>query len=93
MHLLGLCTGLLAASAVASVDSLLALIPVAVEAVRIAFRTGAQVADVAARLEVLSDQYESWSTIFPIADDRSAEKELNDFHQQNVRAPLCLLFL
>ncbi len=90
MRLLGLCTGLLAASAVASVDSLIALLPVAVETVRIAFRTGAHVADVAERLEILSDVYESWSTVFAVADVPSAEEALNKFHEGHVRITLHL---
>ena len=85
MRLLGLCTGLLAASAVASVDSLIALLPVAVEMVRVAFRTGAHVADVAQRLEILSDRHESWSTVFAVADIDSAEEALNNFHHEHVR--------
>ena len=88
MRLLGLCTGLLAASAVASVDSLIALLPVAIETVRIAFRTGAHVADVAERLDISSDTYESWSTIFAMADVGSAEEALNNFHQEYVRSIL-----
>lgn len=84
MHLLGLCTGLLAASAVASVDSLIALLPVAVETVRVAFRTGAHVADVAQRVEILSDTHESWSIVFAVADIDSAEEALNNFHHEHV---------
>lgn len=90
MRLLGLCTGLLAASAVASVDSLIALLPVAVETVRVAFRTGAHVADVAQRLEIFSDTYESWSTVFTVADIDSAEEALNKFHHEHVRKALHL---
>ena len=86
VHLLGLCTGLLAASAIASVDSLIALLPVAVETVRVAFRTGAHVADVAERLEILSDTHESWSTVFATPDVPSAEEALNNYHQENVHA-------
>ena len=90
VHLLGLCTGLLAASAVASVDSLIALLPVAVETVRVAFRTGAHVADVAERLEILSDTHESWSTVFATADVPSAEEALASFHQEHVHSTLHL---
>lgn len=84
MRLLGLCTRLLAASAVASVDSLIALLPVTVETVRIAFRTGAHVADVAKRLD-LSTTPESWSTIVAVADADAADKALNNLHQEQVR--------
>ena len=90
VHLLGLCTGLLAASAVASVDSLIALLPVAIEMVRVAFRTGAQVADVAERLQIFSDTHESWSTVFATADVPSAEEALKSFHQEHVHSILHL---
>lgn len=90
LRLLGLCTGLLAASAVASVDSLIALLPVAVETVRVAFRTGAHVADVARQLEILSDTYESWSTVFAVADTDSADEALKNFHHEHVRKALHL---
>lgn len=84
MRLLGLCNGLLAASAVALVDSLIALLPEAVETVRTAFRTGSHVADVAERLD-LSTTFESWSTIFAVADADAADETLNNFHQEHVR--------
>jgi Starter unit:ACP transacylase in aflatoxin biosynthesis len=84
VKLAGLCTGLIAASAVASADSLTALIPLAVEAVRIAFRTGAHVGRVAQQLECETGR-QSWSTLVA-ADATAVEAALDKFHQDNVRA-------
>ena len=83
-RLAGLCTGLIAASAVASADSLTALIPLAVEAVRIAFRTGAHVGQVAQQLECETGQ-KSWSTIVA-ADAKAVEAALSEFHGERVCA-------
>ena len=83
-RLLGLCTGFLAASAVASVDSLTALLPLAVEVLRVAFRTGAHVANVSERLEGRLDGQDSWSTILAGVDAQSAGEILERFHQSNV---------
>ena len=83
-RLLGLCTGLLAATAVASVDSLTALLPLAVEVIRIAFRTGVHVWAVSERIEGRLDRQESWSTILAGIDAKSAEGILNRFHQEHV---------
>ncbi|KAI1378966.1 ketoacyl-synt-domain-containing protein [Hypoxylon crocopeplum] len=58
----GLCTGALAAAAVGCSRNTLELVPVAVDAVIVAFRTGMHVTDMAQRLQS-SDQ--SWSIIVP----------------------------
>ena len=87
VRLLGLCTGLLAATAITSVDSLIALLPVVVQTVRAAFRIGAHVANVGERLEIRSDTYERWSIVFAMADVQSAEA-LNKFYQEYVRIAL-----
>lgn len=79
VRLVGLCTGLLAATAVASADSLTALIPLAVEAVRIAFRTGAHVGKVAQQIEGDTRSL-SWSTIVA-ADEKSAQAAIDEFHK------------
>jgi Starter unit:ACP transacylase in aflatoxin biosynthesis len=70
---------------VASADSLTALIPLAVEAVRIAFRTGAHVGRVAQQLEC-DTQQKSWSTIVA-ADASVVEVALSEFHEANVSPP------
>ncbi|ERF69996.1 hypothetical protein EPUS_03548 [Endocarpon pusillum Z07020] len=79
--IVGLCTGLIAASAVASADSLTALVPLAVEAVRVAFRTGAHVGRVAQQVECEPGR-KSWSTIVA-ADVKAVEAALSEFHEEN----------
>ena len=73
------------ATAVASADSLTALIPLAIEAVRIAFRTGAHVGKVAQQIEGDTRSL-SWSTIVA-ADDKSAQAALDEFHKARYTVP------
>ncbi|TLD19516.1 Calcium/calmodulin-dependent protein kinase type I [Venturia nashicola] len=54
IRLIGLCTGLLAASAIACAKSVSDLLPLAIEAVRISFRTGATAGNAKASLEPAS---------------------------------------
>ena len=84
-HILGVCTGLIAASAIASADSLTALLPIAVEAVRIAFRTGLYIGDVAEHLEGPHDACKSWSSIVATSDKRAAEDAIDRFNQAHVK--------
>jgi iterative type I PKS product template protein len=84
-RLVGLCTGLLAATAVSSADSLTALIPIAVETVRVAFRAGAHVGKVAYQTEA-SQGSQSWSTIVA-ADEKSAQEAIDAFHNKHGIAP------
>ncbi|KAK5198467.1 polyketide synthase [Exophiala xenobiotica] len=90
-RLVGLCTGLIAASAVASADSLTALLPLAVESVRIAFRAGAHVGRVAEQIEGDSKSG-SWSTIVA-ADEKSAQAALDAFHKEKGTAPTSRLWI
>ena len=85
-RLVGLCTGLIAATAVASANSLTALLPLAIESVRIAFRTGAHVGKVASQLELASGR-SSWSSIVN-ADEKTVQGALEKFEKQNVSARL-----
>ncbi|KAH0558765.1 Type I Iterative PKS, partial [Trichoglossum hirsutum] len=82
-RILGLCTGLLAAAAVASAKSLTDLISLAVEAVRIAFRTGAHVSSTAEALGQTSQARQSWSTIVTNISEDSAKAAIDEFHRQN----------
>ncbi|KAK7719260.1 polyketide synthase [Botryosphaeria dothidea] len=79
---LGLCTGLLAAAAVASAKTLSDLLALGIEAVRIAFRTGATVANVKNALERAEEEPQSWSTIVAGISEESAKVALADFHQE-----------
>ena len=62
-RVLGLCTGALAAAAISCSRDTLELIPLAVDAVVVAFRTGRRVTDVAKGIEHLDASDSSWSTI------------------------------
>ena len=81
-RILGLCTGALAAAAVSCSRSLLELIPMAIHAVVIAFRTGMLVMDVAQRVEPSNGLDRSWS--MTIAGSGSAEA-ISRLCEQTVR--------
>ncbi|KAA8573325.1 hypothetical protein EYC84_003812 [Monilinia fructicola] len=80
-EVLAVCTGLLAASAVASCKSLTSLVPLAVQAVRIAFRLGSRVAAVGSQLESASDRRKTWSTIVLGISPEVAEHALAEFNE------------
>ncbi|PWY71773.1 ketoacyl-synt-domain-containing protein [Aspergillus sclerotioniger CBS 115572] len=64
-RVLGLCTGALAAAAVSCSGSALDLVPLAVVAVTVAFRTGILVTDVAERVTSMDHGDASWSMVVP----------------------------
>ncbi|KAL9056770.1 MAG: hypothetical protein Q9162_002741 [Coniocarpon cinnabarinum] len=68
----GLCTGALAAAAVSCSRNILDLVPMAVDAVTVAFRVGMHVTDVALRVAPLSETDQSWSIIVPGASSHEA---------------------
>ncbi|KAF2219879.1 polyketide synthase [Elsinoe ampelina] len=79
-RVLGLCTGSLAAAVIVSAKSLSELVPLAVEAVRVAFRAGACV-DAAKRvLQQPGEEKEPWSTIVMNLSEKDAQKALDAFH-------------
>ena len=83
--MIGLCTGLLAASAASTLSSPASFVPLAVETVRVAFRVGVHVESVADRLRTRGDGAENWSIIVSGITDAVAEKALEDFHSETVR--------
>ena len=82
-RILGLCTGALAAAAVSCSQSTLELIPLAVCAVTVAFRTGMQAIDVAQRIVPSNTSDPSWSMI--VAGLASVEAAVKSFCEQTVR--------
>jgi hypothetical protein len=82
--LVGLCTGLFAATAIASSPSLSELVPIGVQVVLMAFRTGGCVAALADRLEKDSDLSASWTYVVPGAGEVAATSMLTEFHKVNV---------
>ncbi|KAF2266560.1 ketoacyl-synt-domain-containing protein [Lojkania enalia] len=62
-RILGICSGTLAAAAISCASSTLDLVPLAVSAVIVAFRTGMHVTDVGERLERSQDSDQTWAMI------------------------------
>lgn len=83
-YLVGLCTGLFAAAAVASTPTVSTLIPLAIQAVLMAFRLGSHVGSLAAELSPASEKSESWTSIVPGVTPQKAESLLDEFHSANV---------
>ncbi|KAI1270591.1 polyketide synthase [Xylariaceae sp. FL1019] len=79
--LAGLCTGLFAATAIASSPSLSSLLPIAVQIVLMAFRTGCHVASLSERLSPSAEKSESWTYVVPSVNSVEAESLLAEFHK------------
>lgn len=91
-RVVGLCTGLLAASVVASARSLSELLPLSTEAVRIAFRVGCMAGAAREALEQASNSKESWSTVTSVSED-DAKHALASFHQQRQIPPAAQAYI
>lgn len=83
-EVLGICTGLLAAAAVASAPSLTSLIPLAVQALRIAFRLGSRVAAIGDQLDSQKDRQKTWATIVMGISHKDAESAIAEFNKERV---------
>lgn len=81
--LVGLCTGLLAATAIASSCSVSNLIPIAVEMVLVAFRTGLCVTRMAESIENPGESSDSWTFVVPELGEERATLILEEFHRAN----------
>ncbi|RDL30666.1 Thiolase-like protein [Venustampulla echinocandica] len=79
--LVGLCTGLFAAAAVACSPSLSALVRIAVQVTVMAFRTGSYVATLGDNLSGTSDNAEPWTYVVPGASEALATTTLRNFHE------------
>lgn len=77
----GLCTGALAAAAVACSRSVIDIVPLAVNAVRVAFRAGVRVKDVAHRVTSSNEPTQSWSAMIP---GLSSVEAINQFCDNTV---------
>lgn len=81
-RVLGLCTGLLAASAVVSAKTVDELVTIGVEFVRIAFRSGAAVDAIRTVLGQTGQDKAPWSTIVTGTNEQAANKALIQFHKE-----------
>lgn len=84
-HILGMCIGLLSASAIACSKSLVELIPLAVETVRIAFRLGSCVGYMAESLEPTVDGQRSWTSLVTGVDSKTVISAVESFNNSEVR--------
>lgn len=79
-----MCTGQLAACAVSSASTVVELVPLAVQAVVIAFRTGLQVTKTRELLENGADKNKNWSYIVPKLDAALAAARIEQFSESAV---------
>ncbi|KAJ6092090.1 Type I Polyketide synthases (Type I PKS) [Penicillium canescens] len=77
-RVLGVCTGAFAAAAVSCSYNTVGLVPLAVEAVIAAFRTGVAVTDAAKRVAPWSGDNQSWSIIVPGSASTEAVQKFNE---------------
>lgn len=85
----GLCSGMFAAAAITSTPTLSTLVPVAVQVVLMAFRTGNHVAAMAERLcTTTTERSQSWTYILPGVTGDEARSTLDKFNQTKVCASL-----
>ncbi|KAH8678863.1 polyketide synthase 1 [Tricladium varicosporioides] len=77
---IGLCTGLFAAAAVACSPSLSSLVPLAIQMTLLAFRTGSYVTALADQLCDSSDNSKSWTYVVSGTSESSAQEVLREFH-------------
>ena len=87
--MLGVCTGALAAAAVSCSRSVLELLPLALDAVTVAFRTGVHVMDVAQQIEPSDATDQSWSMIIPGA---ASVEVVQTLCEQSVRTMSYVLY-
>lgn len=81
-RVLGLCTGLLAAAAVVSARTVEELVPLGVQFVRLAFRSGAVVDSVRTALSQVGEEKAPWSTIVTGTTEQVAKEALAAFHKE-----------
>ncbi|KAH6649728.1 polyketide synthase [Chaetomium tenue] len=85
--LVGLCSGLWAASAISVAPSLPDLVHIGVQAVLLAFKTGSYVHAIGERLFPAFERSESWSYIFSVSSVEDVTQKLDAFHDASNLPP------
>lgn len=85
-YFVGLGTGLFAAAAVACAPSPETLVPIAVQAVLLAFRIGSYVESFAEPLRHAGEISESWAMLASDVTEQQARSSLVQFHSSHVSA-------
>ncbi|QGA19295.1 hypothetical protein EYB26_006984 [Talaromyces marneffei] len=83
-HIVGVCIGLLSASAIACSHSLVHLIPLAVETVRTAFRLGSCVGRMARLQEPVVHESKSWTSLVTGVDLQAVASAIHAFNRTQV---------
>lgn len=83
-YMVGLCTGLLSAAAISSTPTVSTLIPLAIQTVLVAFRTGLYINAFSSKLYSPSTKSESWTMVFPGAGEEDVKNAISKFHLSNV---------
>lgn len=81
MHLVGLCTGMLPAVAMAFSDSTSQLLELAPEVIRISLRLGLEASRRSAQIE---KSHQSWATVVPGVPFQKQVEILSEFHEAHV---------
>ncbi len=89
-YLVGLCTGLLPAAALASSKSITQLLELAPEIACISLRLGLEASRRSAQIE---DSHESWATLLSRVSLQEQREVLRQFHDTHVRRFCCMLCL
>lgn len=83
-YIVGFCTGLLSATAISSTPTVSTLIPLAIQTVLVAFRTGLYIDSLSNRLYPPSKKSEPWTMIFPGVGEEDVKNAISKFHLSNV---------
>ena len=86
-HIVGVCIGLLSASAIACSQSVGDLIPLAVETVRTAFRLGSRVGRMVRLQEPSAHESKSWISLVTGTDSQAVESAIDAFNSTQVSRP------
>lgn len=82
--IIGLSSGLIAAAAASCLSPGSPCIPIALEAVRIAFKLGLYVSEVASRLEPAAEDSRGWSVVLPELSASEVQSVLDHFQTETV---------
>jgi len=80
----GMCSGLFAASAISAAQTVSELVPIAIDTVLLAFRTGLYAIEVRDRIEKHSPATSSWSVVIPGIQDATALAAIREFCETRV---------
>jgi len=87
-----MCSGLFAASAISAAQTVFELVPIAIETVLLAFRTGLYATEVRDRVEKDSPASSSWSIVVSGIQESTASVTLKEFRESKVNSSIASQF-